>query len=139
MLLNVAERLVPAEQVERLRTLVRRFLWASYLDWHDEAESAREFDAVREDALAMQEPSATLLKLLIERDVKRLGLALLPSEWFATWVPTPPAWRFRIRRGTLFAKGPKRHRRASLRQSALATSLTSGCQEWNSTGDFPVH
>ena len=78
VLLNVAERLVPAEQVERLRTLVRRFLWASYLDRHDKAESAREFDAVRKDALAMPEPSATLLKLMIERDVKRLGLALLP-------------------------------------------------------------
>ena len=77
-LLNLADRLVPPAQVAPLRDAVRRFLWASYLDRSDKPQARREFAALREVALALPEPSATLLTYVNDRDVKRLGPRLLP-------------------------------------------------------------
>ena len=48
VLLNVAEHLVPPEQLAPLRDAVRRFLWASYLDRIDKPQAEREFAALRE-------------------------------------------------------------------------------------------
>lgn len=79
MLLGVAERLVPSPQVARLREGVRRYLWASALDGGvDKAKAQAEFDAVRAEAKAMPEPSATLLREVLDRDVVHLGARLLP-------------------------------------------------------------
>ena len=78
VLLNVAEHLVPPEQVTQLRDAVRRFLWASYLDGVDKPAAEREFAEVRALALRLPQPAAALLELVNNRDVSRLGPLLLP-------------------------------------------------------------
>jgi acetyl esterase/lipase len=79
ILLGVAERVVPRSQVEPLQTAVRRFLVASALDTNvDKEQAAREFEALRETAKRMPQPSATLLRYLNDRDVVHLGARLLP-------------------------------------------------------------
>jgi dienelactone hydrolase len=78
VLLNVAEHVVPPEQLAPLRAAVRRFLWASYLDRADKPRAEREFAAVREIAGTLPEPAATLLGYVNNRDVARLGPRLLP-------------------------------------------------------------
>jgi dienelactone hydrolase len=79
MLLGLADRLVPAAQVEPLRAAVRRYLNASALDTNvDKERAAREFDALRQTAKTLREPSATLLRYVNDRDVVHLGARLLP-------------------------------------------------------------
>jgi dienelactone hydrolase len=78
VLLNVAGRLVPPDQVEPLRAAVRRFLQASYVDRFDHGAAAREFAALRDLARQLPEPSATLLGHVNDRDVARLGARLRP-------------------------------------------------------------
>ena len=79
ILLSLANRVVPAPQVERLRAGVRQYLWASALDGGvDKARAPAEFEAVRKLARTLPEPSATLLRYVIERDVVHLGARLLP-------------------------------------------------------------
>jgi hypothetical protein len=79
ILLGIAERVVPRAQVEALRSGVRRYLVASALDTNvDKARAASEFDAIRASARSMPEPSATLLRYVVERDVVHLGARLLP-------------------------------------------------------------
>ena len=56
VLLNVADHLVPPEQVAVLRDAVRRFLWASYLDAVDAPAAAREFVELRTLARGLPEP-----------------------------------------------------------------------------------
>jgi dienelactone hydrolase len=77
-LLAVADHLVPPAQLTDFREAMRRFLWASYLDRTDKDRAKREFAAVRALALAMPEPSATLLQYVNARDVARLGPRLRP-------------------------------------------------------------
>ena len=77
-LLNVAPRLVPAEQVDPLRAAVRRFLTASYLDRFDKSAAEREFAAIRETARSLDDPAATLLRYVSDRDVAHLGPTLRP-------------------------------------------------------------
>jgi pimeloyl-ACP methyl ester carboxylesterase len=79
ILLGIADRVVPAAQVEPLRTAVRRYLFASALDSNvDKQRAAQEFDALRRLAKSMPEPSATLLRYVNDRDVVHLGPRLLP-------------------------------------------------------------
>ena len=79
VLLNVASRLVPAAQVDPLRAAIRRYLYASQLDSNvDRPGAAREFDALRQLARTLREPSATLLRYVTDRDVVHLGARLLP-------------------------------------------------------------
>jgi dienelactone hydrolase len=78
LLLMVADRVVPASQADELRALVRRFLWASYVDRYDRPRAAAEFTAIRAAARAAPEPAATLLTYMSDRDVERLGARLLP-------------------------------------------------------------
>ena len=79
ILLGVADRLVPPSQVEPLRAGIRRFLFASALDSNvDKARAAREFEALRQLAKTLPEPSATLLRYVNDRDVVHLGPRLLP-------------------------------------------------------------
>lgn len=82
VLLNVAEHLVPPDQLEPLRAAVRRFLWASYLDRIDKPGAQREFAALREVARSLPEPAATLLRLVNDRDVVHLGPRLQPYVGF---------------------------------------------------------
>lgn len=79
ILLSLADRVVPAPQVDRLRAGVRQYLWASALDGGvDKARAPAEFDAVRTIARTLPEPSATLLRYVLDRDVVHLGARLLP-------------------------------------------------------------
>lgn len=79
MVLGLADRLVPAAQVEPLRAAVRRYLNASALDTNvDKERAAKEFEALKQTAKTMREPSATLLRYVNDRDVVHLGARLLP-------------------------------------------------------------
>jgi dienelactone hydrolase len=79
ILLALADRVVPAAQVDRLRSGVRQYLWASALDGGvDKARAPEEFEAVRRLSRTLPEPSATLLRYVLARDVAHLGARLLP-------------------------------------------------------------
>ena len=82
ILLGVADRMVPPEQVVALRDGVRRFLQASHLDRIDKLQAEREFAALRSVARSLPEPSATLLNYVNNRDVVGLGSRLLPYIGF---------------------------------------------------------
>ena len=78
ILLGVADRVVPAGQVEPLRGAIRTFLEASRLDMVDKGKSALEFERARTLAAALDEPARTFMTHVNTRDVARLGPALLP-------------------------------------------------------------
>src|SRR4029079_9554923 len=74
ILLSLADRVVPPAHVERLRDGVRQYLWASALArCVDKARAPAEFEKVRALARSLPEPSATLLRYVIGRDVVHLG------------------------------------------------------------------
>jgi dienelactone hydrolase len=79
ILLAIADRVVPAAQVELLRDGVREYLWASALDGGvDKSRAPAEFERVRQAIKTLPEPSATLLRYVADRDVVHLGARLLP-------------------------------------------------------------
>ena len=79
ILLSLADRMVPAAQVERLRAGVRQYLWASALDGGvDKARAPAEFEHVRQLAATLPQPSALLMRYVLDRDVVHLGARLLP-------------------------------------------------------------
>ena len=78
ILLGVAARLVPAEQVEPLRTAVREFLHASHLDMYDKPRAAAAFEHARALGNQLAEPARTLMGYVNTRDVAHLGPVLLP-------------------------------------------------------------
>ena len=79
ILLGVAERLVPPPQVAPLRSAVRQYLWASALDGGvDKPKAEDAFAAVRALTKTLPQPSATLLRYVVDRDVVHLGARLLP-------------------------------------------------------------
>ena len=79
ILLGVADRLLPAAQVEPLRAAIRKYLEASALDTNvDKGQASVEFDDLKRLSKTMREPSATLLRYVLERDVVHLGARLLP-------------------------------------------------------------
>ena len=80
ILLSLADRMVPAAQVERLRDGVRQYLWASALDGGvDKARAPEEFEKVRRFAATLPQPSAQLMRYVIDHDVVHLGARLLPA------------------------------------------------------------
>lgn len=78
ILLNVAEKLVPPEQVEPLRAGIRTFLRASHQAMVDGRLAAETFAQAREVQAALPEPAATLMGYVNTRDVAALGPRLLP-------------------------------------------------------------
>lgn len=78
ILLNVADRLVPAEQVEPLRAAIRTFLRASHLTLNDAKRAEEKFEEARRMQGQLPEPAATLMKYVNTRDVAALGPLLLP-------------------------------------------------------------
>jgi len=78
ILLGVADRVVPADQVEPLREAIRSFLKASHLDMVDKPAAALEFGRARELAAGLPEPARTYMTWVNERNVQSLGPALLP-------------------------------------------------------------
>jgi dienelactone hydrolase len=78
ILLGVADRVVPPEQVGPLRDGILTFLRASHLDMVDKVKGAAEFARAREIADTLPEPSRTFMTWVNERDVVHLGPVLLP-------------------------------------------------------------
>jgi dienelactone hydrolase len=78
ILLGVADRLVPREQVAPLRDGIRIFLSASHLDMVDKPAAAIEFARAREAADRLPEPARTFLQWVNDRNVGALGQTLLP-------------------------------------------------------------
>lgn len=78
VLLTLADRLVPPEQVAPLAEGIEGFLLASSLDMVDKARAADEFRRMREYAATLPEPSRTLMEWVNDRAVDKLGPRLLP-------------------------------------------------------------
>lgn len=78
VLLGVADRVVPPEQVEPLRTAILTFLDASRLDLIDNAQSAAEFARAEQLEAGLAQPARTYMDDVNRRDVARLGPVLLP-------------------------------------------------------------
>ncbi len=78
ILLGVADRVVPREQVQPLRDAIFRFLQASHVDMVDKAQAQIEFAAATALGVALPEPARTLMKYVNARDVAQIGPILLP-------------------------------------------------------------
>jgi dienelactone hydrolase len=78
ILLGVADRVVPADQVQPLREAIRSFLQASHLVMVDKAKGTAEFARAKQLGEALPEPARTFMTWVNERNVDRLGAALLP-------------------------------------------------------------
>lgn len=78
ILLGVAARMVPPDQVEPLRAAIRSFLQASHLEMVDKTKAATEFERARTLESQLAEPARTFMKWVNERNVGALGPALLP-------------------------------------------------------------
>jgi dienelactone hydrolase len=78
LLLNVADRLVPAEQVAPLGEAIRTFLRASHVAQVDPQRAQETFETARRMQARLPEPAATLMKSVNSRDVASLGPLLLP-------------------------------------------------------------
>jgi len=79
ILVGIADRIVPPEQVEPLRHGIVTFLTASQVDLVDKSRAAPIFEDARRQAAALPEPAASLMKSVNDRDVKGLGARLLPT------------------------------------------------------------
>ena len=78
ILLGVADRMVPPEQVQPLREAILAFLHASHVDMIDKPAAQREFTRAKQLAEGLAEPARTLMNYVNTRDVARLGPLLLP-------------------------------------------------------------
>jgi dienelactone hydrolase len=78
ILLGVAHRVVPPEQVEPLRAAILAFLHASHVDMWDKAQAQVEFTKAKDMAEALPEPARTLMNDVNTRNVARLGPIVLP-------------------------------------------------------------
>lgn len=76
--LDLAQRLVPAGQVEALRTGILTFLHASHLALFDQKKAGEEFERARSMEASMQDPAREYLHLVNTRNVPVLGPKLLP-------------------------------------------------------------
>lgn len=78
VLLTLAERLVPPEQLGPLLAGIEGFLLASSLDMVDKPRATAEFARMRTYAETLAEPSRTLMRWVNDQSVKELGARLLP-------------------------------------------------------------
>lgn len=78
VLLEVAPAMVPDDQVEPLRRGILTFLEGSLHDLSDKPRAAALFQDARAQAAGLPEPARTLLGWVNDRDVARLGPAVLP-------------------------------------------------------------
>jgi dienelactone hydrolase len=76
--LDLAEQIVPADQVAPLKTGILTFLHASHLALFDQTKADAEFAQARGMEASVGEPARTYLHLVNDRDVKTLGPMLLP-------------------------------------------------------------
>ena len=79
LLYQFADRgIVPAEQVAALRKGIETLLYASQLTLVDMSKANATFEEAREYAKALPEPAKTYMNYVNERNVKKLGPALVP-------------------------------------------------------------
>ena len=78
ILIGVADRMVPADQVDALRDGIETFLTASQLTLVDMSLARATFEESTRIAERLPEPSATLMRLVNSRDTAALGARLLP-------------------------------------------------------------
>lgn len=79
VLLTMADRIVPADQVEPLRQGVMIFLTASSLTLVDMTRADQAFARARDYAAGLPEPARTLMTYVNDRAVGELGPRLLPA------------------------------------------------------------
>jgi hypothetical protein len=78
VLLSLADRLVPPDQVAPLSRGIDGFLLASSLAGGDPQAAVKVFDEMKAYAATLPEPSRTLMTYVNERAVDKLGPILLP-------------------------------------------------------------
>jgi hypothetical protein len=79
VLLSLADRIVPADQVAPLQDGILTFLSASSLDMIDKPKAEIEFTRARGYEATLPEPSRTLMTHVNNRAVDKLGPVLLPA------------------------------------------------------------
>lgn len=79
VLLNVLDRLVPAEQVGPLREAVLAFMDASLIEWLDPPAAPPAYDRARALERALAQPAAEWMRRVRMRDVEASGPLLLPD------------------------------------------------------------
>jgi dienelactone hydrolase len=78
ILLGIADRMVPPDQVDALRRGIETFLTASQLTLIDMNEAKATFEHSQAIAKTLPEPSAHLMRYVNDRNTKALGAELLP-------------------------------------------------------------
>ena len=78
ILLGIADRMVPPDQVDALRRDIETYLTASQLTLVDMTKAHAVYDESVKIAGTLPEPSKTLMTLVNTRDTKALGARLLP-------------------------------------------------------------
>jgi dienelactone hydrolase len=78
ILVGGADRIVPPDQVAPLRHGIETFLHASQLTLVDMAQARAVYNQSKAIAATLPEPSATLMKMVNDRNTKALGARLLP-------------------------------------------------------------
>jgi dienelactone hydrolase len=78
ILLGIADRVVPPDQVDALRRGIETYLTASQLTLVDMTKAHAVYDESVRIAATLPEPSKTLMTLVNARDTKALGARLLP-------------------------------------------------------------
>ncbi len=78
ILLGIADRMVPPDQVDALRGGIETFLTASQLTLVDMKRATATFEQSQAIATTLPEPSAHLMRYVNERNTKALGAELLP-------------------------------------------------------------
>jgi dienelactone hydrolase len=76
--LTLAPRLVPADQVTRLEDTIRTFLQASLDNGSGFAHGIPTIERLKADLVTLPEPTRTLARAVVERDVATTGRALAP-------------------------------------------------------------
>ncbi len=78
LLTNLAEDVVPADQVAPLRAAVHQFLHASHVDMFDKPRAALAFARAREMEADLAPEARAFMHMVNERDAPGLGARLLP-------------------------------------------------------------
>lgn len=91
VLLSLADRLVPPDQVVPLRSGIGIFLLASSLTIVDQQRAEQEFARARDYAGMLPEPARTLMTHVNDRAVDKLGPLLMPAVEVAGSDPAMPA------------------------------------------------
>jgi dienelactone hydrolase len=78
ILLGLADKMVPPDQVEPLRQGILAFLNATHLSMVDKPRAEVEYERARTLSATLPEPARTFMAWVNNRDVTQLGPALLP-------------------------------------------------------------